>query len=162
MVVNGIKEIGWFKNSGFRSLNSKQTFLSVIIGIITYFGIIISMDIVDVVLKEIEDPYGRPTDVIGFGSFGRNVANAFLPIVGQKEICFFDEGVKSDEVFHYLDFPDMLAKSEIMIFTIELPERYYKDLVRMNKKVKIFLPKKLSKTISVLQKEGYSNNITLL
>ena len=120
------------------------------------------MDIVDVVLKEIKDPYGRPTDVIGFGPLGRNVANALLPIVGQKEICFFDEVIKSDKVFHYLDFPDMLAKSEIMIFTIELPEMHYKDLVKLNKKVKIILPKKLSKTISVLQKEGYSNNITLL
>ena len=130
--------------------------------IIAYFGIIISMDIVGVVLREIKDPYGRPTDVIGFGSLGRNVANALLPIVGQKEICFFDEGVKSDEVFHYLDFVDMLEKTKIMIFTIELPEEYYKNLVNLNKKVKIFLSKDLSKTISILQKEGYSDNMTLL
>ena len=120
------------------------------------------MDIADVVLREIEDPYGRPTDVIGFGLLGRNVANALLPIVGQKEICFFDEGVKSDEVFHYLDFVDMLEKTKIMIFTIELPEGYYKNLVNLNKKVKIFLSKDLSKTISILQKEGYGDNITLL
>ena len=33
-MVNGIKETGWFKNSRFRSLNSKPTFLSVIIGTI--------------------------------------------------------------------------------------------------------------------------------
>ena len=40
LAVNGIKEIGWFKNPRFRSLNSKPTFLSVIIGtIITYFGV---------------------------------------------------------------------------------------------------------------------------
>ncbi len=32
--------IGWFKNTRFRSLSSKPTFLSVIIGtIITYFGV---------------------------------------------------------------------------------------------------------------------------
>jgi len=36
-VVYGV--IGWFKNSRFRSLNSKPTFLSVITGIIiTYLG----------------------------------------------------------------------------------------------------------------------------
>ena len=38
LVLNGIKETGWFRNSRFQSLNSKPTFLSVIIGIIiTYF-----------------------------------------------------------------------------------------------------------------------------
>lgn len=120
------------------------------------------MDIVEVVLKEIEYPYGRPTDVIGFGSPGRDVANALLPIVGQKEICFFDERIKSDPVFHYLDFVDMLEKTRIMIFTIELPEGYYKNLVNLNKKVKIFLSKDFSKTIFVLRKEGYGNNIVLL
>lgn len=120
------------------------------------------MDIVEVVLKEIEYPYGRPTDVIGFGPLGRDVANALLPIVGQKEICFFDERIKSDPVFHYLDFVDMLEKTRIMIFTIELPEGYYKNLVNLNKKVKIFLSKDFSKTIFVLRKEGYGNNIVLL
>ena len=41
LTENGIKEIGWLKNSRFRFLNSKPTFLSVIIGIIiTYFGMI--------------------------------------------------------------------------------------------------------------------------
>ena len=46
------------------------------------------MDIVDAVLKKVENPYGRPTDIIGFASEGRNIADALLPIVGQKEICF--------------------------------------------------------------------------
>ena len=127
-----------------------------------YFGIIISMNIVEVVLKEIEYPYGRPTDVIGFGPLGRDVANALLPIVGQKEICFFDENVKSDSVFHYLDFADMLGKTEIMIFTTELPSRYYGRLNKLNRKVKIFIPKGLAKTISILEEKHYGDNMVLL
>ena len=34
LVVNGIKEVGWFRYLRFRFLSSKPTFLSVIIGII--------------------------------------------------------------------------------------------------------------------------------
>ena len=37
---NGIKKLGWFRNSRFLSLNSKPTFLSVIIDIIiSYFSV---------------------------------------------------------------------------------------------------------------------------
>ena len=40
LMVNGIKIIGWFKNTRFLFLNSKPTFLSVIMGIIiTYFDV---------------------------------------------------------------------------------------------------------------------------
>lgn len=120
------------------------------------------MDIVDAILKEIKNPYGRPTDVIGFGSYGREVADALLSIIGQKEICFFDENVKSDSVFHYLDFADMLEKTEIMIFTTELPSRYYGQLNKLNRKVKIFIPKKLAKTISILEEKHYGDNMVLL
>lgn len=120
------------------------------------------MDIVGVILKEIKEPYGRPADVIGFGTSGKNIANALLPIVGQKEICFFDKKVKSDPVFHYLDFADMLEKTEIMIFTIELPSKYYNQLNRLNKKVKIFIPEKMAKTVAMLESEGYSRNLVLL
>ena len=120
------------------------------------------MDIVDAILEKIKDPYGRPTDIIGFGLSGKNIAGALLPVVGQKEICFFDESVKSDSVFHYLDFADMLEKTEIMIFTIELPNKYYKQLNKLNKKVKIFVPKSLSKTISILKEKQFADNIILL
>ena len=57
---------------------------------------------------------------------------------------------------------DMLRKSAIMIFTIELPEKYYKYLPNLNKDVKIFLPKGFSKTIAALQKAGYGDNLILL
>ena len=120
------------------------------------------MDIVNAVLAEIEEPYGRPTDVIGFASEGRTIANALLPIIGQKEICFFDEKLKSDLTFHYLDFADMLEKTEIMIFTIELPSRYYGQLNKLNRKVKIFIPKGLAKTISILEEKHYGDNMVLL
>jgi lactate dehydrogenase-like 2-hydroxyacid dehydrogenase len=115
-----------------------------------------------VVLKEIKDPYGRPTDVIGFGPLGRDVANALLPIVGRKEICFFDERIKSDPVFHYLDFVDMLEKTEIMIFTIELPNEYYNQLNKLNKEVKIFIPKNLVRTIAILEERQFGDNLVLL
>ena len=120
-----------------------------------------SMNIVNAILTEIEMPYGCPTDVIGFASEGKNIANALLPIVGQKEICFFDEKVKSDSTFHYLDF-DMLEKTEIMIFTIELPNKYYNLLEKINKKVKIFIPKSLVKTVSILEEKQLGNNLVLL
>ncbi len=69
----------------------------------------------DAILKEIKEPYGRPTDVIGFGPDGENIANDLLPIIGRKEICFFDEKVKFDAVFHYLDF--LLSSYLINIMT---------------------------------------------
>ena len=119
------------------------------------------MDIADAVLKEIKNPYGRPTDVIGFGPLGKSVANVLLPIVGQKEICFFDEKIKSDPHFHYLDFTDMMEKTEIMIFTIELPSRYYNQLDRLNRRVKIFIPKCLTKTISLLEEKQFDDIVLL-
>lgn len=120
------------------------------------------MDVVNAVLAEIENLYGRPTDIIGFASEGRNIADALLPIVGQKEICFFDEKLKSDLTFHYLDFADMLEKTEIMIFTIELPNEYYNQLNKLNKEVRIFIPKSLAKTISILKKKQFGDNLVLL
>ncbi len=120
------------------------------------------MEIVDAVLRVVEEPFGRPTDIIGFGLIGKNIANDILPIIGQKEICFFDEKIKFDPIFHYLDFADMLEKTEIMIFTIELPEKYYEQLDKMNKKVKIFIPKNLIETVSVLENKGYEHNLVLL
>jgi hypothetical protein len=56
----------------------------------------------------------------------------------------------------------MLEKTEIMIFTTELPSRYYGQLNKLNKKVKIFIPKNLAKTISVLEEKHYGDNIVLL
>ena len=118
-------------------------------------------DFVEAVRAEVAGPFGKPTDVIGFSEVGKDVARALLPVIGEKEICFFDEEIKSDEVFHYLDFPDMLEKSEIMIFTVELPERYYECLERLNKKCKVFIPKKFKETIAVLEEAGCGDIIKI-
>ena len=108
-----------------------------------------------------DQPYGKPTDIIGFRNDGKMIAEAIAPMIGEKEVCFFDEEIKTDADFHYLEFVDMLRKSAIMIFTIELPEKYYKYLPNLNKDVKIFLPKGFSKTIAALQKAGYGDNLIL-
>lgn len=112
-------------------------------------------DFVGAIKAEIVEPFGKPTDIIGFGEVGQNVAKTLLPVIGEKEICFFDEEVKSDLVFHYLDFADMLEKTEIMIFTIPLPEKYYRYLNRMNKNVKVFIPREFEETIEALKKLQY-------
>ena len=119
------------------------------------------IDFVKAIKTEIAEPFGRPTDVIGFSKVGKDVARALLPVIGEKEICFFDEEIKSDEVFHYLDFPDMLEKSEIMIFAVELPEKYYKCLGRLNKKCKVFIPKNFKRTIDTLKNVGCDDIIKI-
>ena len=104
----------------------------------------------------ITNPYNKPTDLIGFDT---TIINALASIINQKEICFFDEKVKSDSTFHYLDFPNMLEKSEIMIFNIELPEKYYHHLSKLNKQVKIFIPREYKDTIAALEKFGFHKNM---
>lgn len=112
--------------------------------------------------NSIESPFNKPTDITGFETEGKSIARVILPIIGIKEICFFDEKIKSDPRFHYLDFDKMLAKTEIMIFTKELPNKYWHLLNRINQQVTIFIPKTFQKTISTLIKHGYSNNLILL
>lgn len=114
------------------------------------------------ICKTFKNPYNKPTDIIGFQSNGINLANGLVGAINEKEICFFDEVVKSDPKFHYLDFVDMLEKSQIMIFTIELPEKYYKELGALNKECIILIPKDYSKTISALTSFGYVENLILL
>lgn len=114
------------------------------------------------ICKAFNDPYNKPTDIIGFQSDGINLANKLIGTISEKEICFFDETIKSDPKFHYLDFKDMLEKTQIMIFTIELPIKYHKELNALNKKCIIFVPKNYSKTISTLTNLGYAKNLVLL
>ena len=104
----------------------------------------------------IAEPYGKPTDLIGFN---KDLANALAPVISRKEICFFDENIKSDDTFHYLDFPDMLEKTEIMIFVVELSEKYYNYLPKLNKNVKIFIPAEYKNTITALEKFGFRKNM---
>lgn len=104
----------------------------------------------------VDEPYGKPTDIIGFD---KELADAIAPVVSRKEICFFDENVKSDDTFHYLDFPEMLEKTEIMVFVVELPEKYYNYLPKLNKNVKIFIPAEYKNTITALEKFGFRKNM---
>ena len=110
----------------------------------------------------VEFPFNRPTDIIGFEADGKSIAREILPIIGIKEICFFDEIIKSDPPFHYLDFDKMLARTEIMVFTKELPNKYWHLLNRVNQQVTIFIPRTFQKTISILIEYGYGNNLILL
>lgn len=104
----------------------------------------------------IAESYGKPTDLIGFN---KDLANALTPVISRKEICFFDENIKSDNTFHYLDFPNMLEKTEIMIFVVELSEKYYSHLPKLNKNVKIFIPAEYKNTITALEKFGFRKNM---
>ena len=69
-----------------------------------------------------------PTDIIGFDEFGRALALALEPLITKKEICFFDLNIHQDDNYHFLFFKDMFEKTELMIFTKELPESFFDDL----------------------------------
>lgn len=112
--------------------------------------------------KDFSDAFGKPTDIIGFGKVGKSLAQTLVPIISQKEICFFDEEKKSDSDFHYLDFDKMLEKTEIMIFTTELPEKYFANIAQLNKKCKIYIPKELKDTIALLNKAGLSKSLNII
>ena len=114
------------------------------------------------IIKSVECPYGKPTDIIGFGEVGKNIANAICLIVGKKEICFYDEIIKNDSTYHYLDFVDMLAKTEIMIFATDLSKKCYKFLKKINKDARIFLPSNLAATIQALTENGYKRNLVIV
>ena len=45
-------------------------------------------DFIKVIRVEVAEPFGKPTDVIGFSEVGKDVARVLLPVIGEKEICF--------------------------------------------------------------------------
>ena len=69
----------------------------------------------------------------------------------RKEICFFDFDVQEDENYHFLNFQDMFKKSELMIFTKELPENYFDDLSELNPKVTLVVDEKLKNIVEIFQ-----------
>ena len=109
-----------------------------------------------------DNPHDKPTDIIGFGSDGKEIACALSGLISGKEICFFDETIKSDPVFHYLNFPDMLAKSEIMIFTVELPEKYHANLNALNEKCRVFIPSNFEKTLLALENAHKDKDVIIV
>lgn len=114
------------------------------------------------ICKVFDNPYDKPTDIIGFSDGGRELAEKLVGVINPKEICFFDEAIKSDSRFHYLDFANMLEKSEIMIFAMELPDKYYKNLDDLNETCMIFVPKSYSETILALTDSGHVENLIVL
>jgi hypothetical protein len=79
------------------------------------------------------------------------LAFALIDYVSKKEICFFDENIKKSEVFHYLDFSDMLEKTELMIFTTEIDEIYFFDLSKLNNNVTLVLDKSFVNIINIFK-----------
>lgn len=103
-----------------------------------------------------------PTDIIWFWEFGRNLAYALEPLVTKKEICFFDLNIKHDDNFHFLNFIDMFKKSELMIFTQELPEEFLNDLSELNQNITIIIDWKFAATIKILNDNWFSKNIVII
>ena len=103
-----------------------------------------------------------PTDIIWFWEFGRNLAYALEPLVTKKEICFFDLNIKHDDNFHFLNFRDMFKKSELMIFTHELPEKFLNDLSDLNQNITIIIDWKFAATIKILSDNWFSKNIVII
>ena len=109
-----------------------------------------------------ENLYWIPTDIIWFGEFGRKLALTLEPLVTKKEICFFDLDVKNDENYHYFDFKDMFKKTELMIFTKELPENYFDDLSNLNPNVTLVIDWKFQTIIDEFRENWFSNNIVIM
>ena len=109
-----------------------------------------------------EKLYWIPTDIIWFWEFGRNLAYALEPLVTKKEICFFDLNIKHDDNFHFLNFIDMFKKSELMIFTQELPEEFLNDLSELNQNITIIIDWKFTATIKILSDNWFSKNIVII
>ena len=103
-----------------------------------------------------------PTDIIWFWELGRNLAYALEPLVTRKEICFFDLNINHDDNFHFLNFRDMFKKSELMIFTQELPEEFLNDLSELNKDITIIIDWKFKTTIERLTTNWFSENLVTI
>jgi len=103
-----------------------------------------------------------PTDIIWFWEFGRNLAHALEPLITKKEICFFDLNIQQDDNFHFLNFRDMFKKSELMIFTQELPENYFDDLSELNPNVTLVVDEKLKDIIEIFQSNWFWKNLVVI
>ncbi len=109
-----------------------------------------------------EKLYWIPTDIIWFWEFGKNLALALEPLVTTKEICFFDLDIQDDDIFHFWWFKDMFKKTELMIFTKELPEEYLDNLNGLNKNVTIIIDSNFKTNIEKFRDNWFSNNIIII
>jgi len=109
-----------------------------------------------------EKLYWIPTDIIWFWEFGKILALALEPLVTKKEICFFDLDIQHDDNYHFLNFRDMFKKSELMIFTQELPENYFDDLSELNPNVTLVVDEKLKDIVEIFQSNWFWKNIVVV
>ena len=103
-----------------------------------------------------------PTDIIWFDDFWKLLAKRLESYVTKKEISFFDEDLKDDTNYHYLEFQDMFEKTELMIFTTELSSDYFDDLSDLNPDVLIVIDKSFDRTIKLLISDWFEKNILLM
>ena len=103
-----------------------------------------------------------PTDIIWFDDFWKLLAKRLEPYVTKKEICYFDEDIKDDVNYHYLEFLDMFEKTELMIFTIELSRDYFDDLSDLNPNVLIVISRSFERTIKLLISDWFEKNLLLV
>lgn len=88
-----------------------------------------------------EDLFDKPTDIIGFGEIGHALARKLDGIIGRREICYYSHN-KKDPEYHYLDFAEMLERSEYMFVTISKnPDSLalFDDLSKFNPKMKVII-----------------------
>jgi len=103
-----------------------------------------------------------PTDIIWFWDFGKELAVALEPLVTKKEICFFDLEIREYNDYHFLEFKDMFEKTELMIFTQELPENFLDDLSNLNIDVTIITDSNFKTTIEKLSANWFSKNLVII
>ena len=103
-----------------------------------------------------------PTDIIWWSDFWIKLAKWLDPLVTKKEICFFDENIKNNTDYHYLDFENMFEKTELMIFTIQLDNKYFINLSNLNPNVLIVLDSTFIETINILKSNWFNNNLLLI
>ena len=103
-----------------------------------------------------------PTDIIWFDDFWKLLAKRLESYVTKKEICYFDEDIKDDVNYHYLEFQDMFEKTELMIFTIELSRDYFDDLSDLNPNVLIVISRSFEITIKLLISDWFEKNLLLV
>ena len=59
--------------------------------------------------------------------------------------------IQHDDDYHFLNFRDMFKKTELMIFTKEIPQELFDDLNNLNPNVTLVVDEKLKDIIEIFQ-----------
>ena len=124
----------------------------------------IIIDYIDLIVKAkwwVENLYWIPTDIIWFNNFWREIAHQLEKYVSKKEICFFDEIIKSDPDYHYLEFVDMFKKSELMIFVTDLDSSYFESIATLNPEVTIVINGDFKRIIQIFLDNWFIDNLII-